>query len=135
MFKYIKYKLLEWKWEKILKSSRHSNWNMYWYWNDLDLDIEGRTPEEVLCGFPYIVEVGYDKLEVDYEPMFGPIHSCRNIEKWCSENCQDKVRWVWNTKFNHHMDQYLPIPARDVDFLTFGFKNERDYLWFLLKWL
>jgi hypothetical protein len=133
--KHIKYKLLEREWEKILRKSRHPSWDLYWYWNDLDLNCEGQTPKEVLAGFQYTVEVPFDKLDIHHDPMWGEIHRCETIEIWCRSNCQDKVRWVWNSRLKNHIEQYLPLPSTGIDFLTFGFKNEKDYVWFSLKWL
>jgi hypothetical protein len=134
MFKYIKYKLLERHWEKILKSSKFKTWEIYWYWNDLDMDPYATTAATALKGFEYIVEVPYEKLDVHFEPMFGQIHRCETLDKWCQTNCKGKVRWAWGSRFRDHNDQYHQYPTQGVDVLSVGFKNEQDYVWFSLKW-
>lgn len=133
-FKYIKYTLLERRRDKILKDSKFNNWDMFLYWDDLDMNYFGNTPKESLCGFNYIVEVPFSKLDVNFNPMFGPVHSCTTIEEWCINNCKDKVRWVFSTRFKDHMDQYMPFPSHNTDILSMGFKNEKDFVWFSLKW-
>jgi hypothetical protein len=134
MFKYFKYKLLERRWEKILKNSHFNSWDTFLYWDDPDMNYFGNTPEESLCGFNYIIEVPFEKLDVIYTPMFGPMYSSATIEEWCKNNCKDKVRWVFSTKFKDHMDQYKPFPQHDTDIVSMGFKNEKDFFWFSMKW-
>jgi hypothetical protein len=135
VFKLIKYRLLERRWEKILKDSTFGTWDMYVYWNDVDMNYNGSSAEECLVGFEYTADVSASKLDVNYDPMFGPIHSCDTLSKWVDCNCKDKVRWVWNSRFIRRMDFSIPhrFPKKS-EALTVGFKNEKDLVWFSLKW-
>lgn len=134
MFNYLKYKYLEWRWDRVLKRSYCSSWESYFRMNDPDYYAPGRTVKDQLFGYPYIALVDYNKLPVRFDPLFGPIEHCEEIIAWCNRNCRKKFRTHWERVIMDHEGQYLPNGIGGTDELFFGFKDERDYFLFLLRW-
>jgi len=135
MFKFLKYRFLEWKWERILKNSGQRTWTNYFYHNDPDFNARGQTVGEQLVGYPYIAIVNRSNLETRFEPMWGPIEHCSSIINWCNANCRRKYRAHWERVIKDHYDQYTPNGIGGTDELVFGFKNERDFIMFTLKFV
>lgn len=131
---WIKYRYLEWRWDRILRKSGYETWQQYFRANDPDYDIRGRTVTEQFKGYPYVVRVDYAKLSTRFDPLFGPIEHCEEIIEWCKQNCRGKYRNEWERVVMDHAGQYLPNGIGDSDELFFGFKDERDYLMFVLRW-
>jgi hypothetical protein len=66
--------------------------------------------------------------------MFGPIKNCKEMLEWCNANCRSKYRNHWERVIVDHAGQYLPNGIGGTDELFFGFKDERDYILFTLRW-
>ena len=131
---WIKYRILEWRWDRILKREGYRNWETYFYVNDPDYYAPGRTVRDQLHGYPYVALVPYLALETRFEPMFGPIEHCNHIVEWCKQNCRGKFRAHWERVIQDHAGQYLPNGIGGTDELFFGFTDERDYILFTLRW-
>lgn len=131
---WIKYKFLEWSWDRALKRSGCRTWEFYFRVNDPDFYISGFTVKDQLFGYPYVALVDYKKLSLRFDPMWGPIEHCEEILDWCYKNCRAKFRPHWERVTMDHEGQYLPNGIAGLDELFFGFKDERDYMLFLLRW-
>lgn len=131
---WIKYKYLEWKWDRILKRSGHGSWEQYFRWNDPDFNLRGRTIKQQFCGYPYVALVNYKHLDSYIDAMWGEIWYGKKVDDWCMKNCRGQYRWHWERVIMDHMGQYEPNGIAGIDELFFGFKDERDYTLFLLRW-
>lgn len=131
---WIKYKYLEWRWDRILKKSGHRTWHRYFYANDPDYYAPGYTIRDQLHGYPYIYKVDYQSLPIQFDPMLGPLKNCEKMIEWCNKNCRKKYRTHWERVVMDHEGQYLPNGIGGTDELFFAFKDERDYLMFVLRW-
>jgi len=131
---WIKYRILEWCWDRILKKSGHHHWESYLRYNDPDFNIRGLTVRDQLFGYPYVAVVNYKHLEARVDAMWGEVWNGSRVEEWCKENCRNKYRWHWERVIQDHAGQYLPNGIGGTDELFFGFKDERDYLMFTLRW-
>jgi hypothetical protein len=131
---WIKYRYLEWRWERMLAQRSYSSWEQYLRRNDVDFDICGKTVREQFCGFAYVAKVDHCNLETHFEPLWGPVEYSSHILEWCEHNCRGKYRHHWERVIQDHNDQYLPNDIGGTDELFFGFKDERDYLMFVLRW-
>ncbi len=74
----------------------------------------------------------------DYGPG-GVVYGHTEIHQWAEANCQDKVRFDFlrvNKSDHNRMGTYNcdtdEISGQDLVFVAF--KNEQDYLMFLLRW-
>lgn len=130
----LKYKFLEWKYDRILKRSGHTSWERYFRANDPDFFIRGQTIKEMFAGYPYVARVDYKHLEYTVDGMWGEIWNGDNVLNWCNTNCRGKHRWQWERVITDHMGQYAPDGIAGSDELFFGFKDERDYFLFILRW-
>lgn len=131
---WIKYRYLEWQWDRVLKKSGCKSWESYFRWNDLDFVPWGQTVKDQLHGYPYIALVPFKNLETTFDPLWGPIDHANHIKGWCDKNCRKKYRWHWERVIQDHAGQYLPNGIGGTDELFFGFKDERDYILFTLRW-
>jgi hypothetical protein len=131
---WIKYRYLEWQWDRVLKKSGHTHWESYLRYNDPDFNIRGRTVREQFSGYPYVAVVDYQHLEARVDAMWGEIWNGSTVEDWCKKYCKGKYRWQWERVIQDHEGQYLPNGLGDTNELFFGFKLERDYLMFTLRW-
>lgn len=131
----IKYRYLEWCWDRHLKHSGYSNWYNYLRANDVNYFAAGRTVRDQLFGYEYIAKVDYTKLPTRFDPLFGPIEHCEEMVEWCNTNCRGKYRNHWERVIQDHDGQYLPNGIGGTDELFFAFKDERDYIMFTLRWV
>lgn len=131
---WIKYRYLEWRWDRVLRKSGHRTWYSYLRANDLDFNLSGYTVRDQFCGYSYIATVPYWKLPTRFDPMFGPIEHCEHMLAWCEKNCRGKYRNHWERVIKDHAGQYLPNGIGGTDELFFAFKDERDYILFTLRW-
>ncbi len=130
----IKYRYLEWQWDRVLRNSGHQHWENYFRANDPDYNPAGHTVRDQLHGYPYIAVVDYRNLDFRVVPMWGEMWYGDTVNKWCEKNCRDKFRWHWERVIQDHKGQYLPNGIGGIDELFFGFKLERDYIMFTLRW-
>lgn len=130
----IKYRFLEWQWDRILKKSGHHHWESYQRYTDIDFYAPGYTVKDQLVGYPYINVVPYQHLDCNVDPMWGPLWSGSTVNEWCKKHCRHKYRWHWERVIMDYNGHYLPNGIGGTDELFFGFKDERDYLLFVLRW-
>ncbi len=130
----IKYRFLEWRWDRALKRSGWKSWEAYFRANDPDYYAPGRTVKDQLFGYSYVAQVDYKKLPIRFDPLFGPIEHCEEMVEWCNRHCRKKFRTHWERVIMDHEGQYLPNGIGGTDELFFGFKDERDYILFTLRW-
>lgn len=130
----IKYRFLEWQWDRVLRRNGYTDWKNYFRATDPDYDPAGRTVRDQLCGYPYVAPVPLCHLETVFEPFWGPVERCNHIVEWCEQNCSHRFRHHWERVIQDHRGQYLPNGIGGADRLFFGFKDERDYLMFTLRW-
>lgn len=131
---WIKYKFLEYKWDRVLKRSGCDNWEIYFRKNDLDYWYRGQTVKEQFCGYPHVALVSYKHLECNIDTMWGEMWNGNAVAEWCKQHCRGKFRWQWERVTVDHLGQYTPNGVGGTDELFFGFKDERDYMLFLLRW-
>lgn len=131
---WIKYRYLEWQWDKVLHKSGYIFWEVYLRVNDPDYNPAGRTVKDQLHGYPYIAVVPFCHLVTTFQPLWGPIENSDHIREWCDKNCRKKYRWHWERVIIDHEGQYLPNGIGGTDELFFAFKDERDYIMFTLRW-
>lgn len=131
---WIKYRYLEWRWDRALEKSGCGSWENYFRRTDPDYYALGHTVKDQLFGYPYIALVPFKNLETTFVPLFGPIEHANHIKAWCDKNCRKKYRLHWERVIQDHNGQYLPNGISGYDELFFGFKDRRDYTLFTLKW-
>ena len=134
MLKYTKYRYLEWRQDRVLKKSGHTSWGSYLRHNDPDFNIRAYTVRDQFCGYPYVSAVPFKHLDCNVDPMWGPLRSGSTVNEWCKKHCRHKYRWQWERVIMDHNGHYAPNGIGGADELFFGFKDDRDYTLFLLRW-
>ncbi len=125
IFKIIKYRYLEWKWDRVLKQSGCSDWRSYFLVNDYDYDQKGKTVRERFIGYPYIIKLPYESMKYSFHSFFGPTIDVTTIDTWCRENCRGKYRYFVQETLD---GQGLPF----FEDCYFGFQREEDCILFSL---
>ncbi len=134
IFKFIKYRFLEWHWDRVLKRSGHLSWHSYLRWNDPDFNVRANRMCDQFHGYPHVVVVPYKYLEFKVDPMWGEVYYGTQVNDWCSKNCRGKYRWQWERVSMDHWGQYVADGIGGIDEFFVGFKDERDYFMFILRW-
>jgi hypothetical protein len=127
-------KIKEWQDGRFLKKHGCDSWEVYHHRFDPDIIRVSTRIKDFYHGYPYIYcfenhnhDVYYLDIAVDGTSM---------LSKWCKANCKDKFR------FDFHRVMKAPSTGNEWavnelgggDYIFAAFKNERDYLMFLLRW-
>ena len=131
----IQKRLKNWQETRFLRKHGCKTWEQYLRITDPDYDARAQTVKSQFVGYPYLAHVNYTRVPVQFDPMFGDIPDCKEILDWCETNCRHKYRNEWERVIQDHFTgEYMPNGIGGTDELFFGFKDERDYLLFTLKW-
>lgn len=132
---WVKYKLLEWHWDRILRKSKHGTWERYFYFNDPRFDPGGLNIREQLFGYPYIAKADYSKIPLIDMGFFGVVEDSDVILAWCERYCQGKYKLRWEHVTLDSKGNYcISNPFDGKIELFVGFENEGDRTFFTLKW-
>ena len=126
---------------KLFKKERVTTWERYFRKNDILIDRRANDIGTFYKLYPHIAifestsiftncndwQIGFDEAKV-----------------WCRNNCKGIWRWDFHrvitqerihpdTKVLYEYKSFNEIGGTDV--LSFAFTNEKDYIWFKLKWL
>ena len=120
----------------ILKKHRCSTWREYYLRNDPRLNIYADRISEWYNDYKYVT--AFEHSNVDPWIRFGSwLEGLTEIRDWCDKNCkgrwrEDIHRVYKNSQGNAEPEFVLNEMASDV--LFFAFTDEKDYIWFKLKW-
>jgi hypothetical protein len=134
----LKARLRKWKSDRFLKKHGCSYW---WQYNKrYDTDYKGHATriEDVYHGYPY-VHCFVDRKHYAYEILYdygpgGYRDGIHDIMEWCSKNCDDKFRFDYQRVLQTHDGKWETNEIAGGDYLFATFKDEKDYLLFLLRW-
>ncbi len=131
---WIKYLILERRWDKVLRNSGYQHWEQYFRANDPDYRPAGRTVKDQLHGYPYIAVVDQRHLDSHIDATWGELWNATTVKEWCDRNCQGKYRWHWERVIQDYAGHYQPNGIGGTDEVFFAFKLEQDYVMFMLRW-
>jgi hypothetical protein len=72
------------------------------------------------------------KLRGDYGPG-GLIYGFHHMEVWCDDNTKHKFRTDGLRLFKNQNEWHINEIGGEGR-VVFAFKDERDYVWFMLRW-
>jgi hypothetical protein len=137
----IKYLYLEWSWDRVLKRSGCASWESYFRKNDPDFNVHAKTVKQQFAGYPYVAQIPESRVDLVIDPWFGVIRNVETLYKWCAHNCSKKHRLEWIKVVHNQNDDWYIVDSlyRHANFAHeahafVGFKDERDFLIFTLKW-
>lgn len=136
---HIQQRYRDWQDRRFLKRHYCDNWRQYHHRYDSDISRGSSLSRDWYRGYEYVhcfesYEHYAYKLLLDYGPG-GHKNGFDAIYEWCDANCQGKWRLDIHEVFwhDHEQDWYINnISGRDLVF--FAFKDEADFLHFLLRW-
>jgi len=103
----IKYRFLEWRWDRVLKRSGFQSWQSYLRWNDPDFNSRANRVCDQFHGYLYVAVVPYKYLDFMVDPMWGNVTYGTRVNAWCSENCRGKYRWQWERVTMDYTGKYI----------------------------
>lgn len=125
-----------WKDACFLKRHGCETWEQYNRKYDSDCDKFAQTPRQYFKGYSRV----YAMTDLTHSMYFSDIayDGYYVINKWLKQNCTGKhridiLRVVYDSDHSSVGDMYInEIGGRDFYFIAF--KDEKDYLLFLLRW-
>lgn len=133
----LKARYRRWRAARKLKKSGYASWALYRHYRDPDVIVCADKITDFYNGYPFICcfedrsHYAYELL-ADYGPG-GLIFGQDRIMAWCEENSKSKYRFdchrVSKRNGEWHFDE---MGGGDFEFAAF--KDERDYIMFLLRW-
>lgn len=133
MFKLIdllKKHLSDWREERYLEKHGCANWKEYYYKYDGDINKRAGTAKQFYKDYPFVYCYDYNHQNVYYE-NYELQHE--QIKDWCKDNCEGK----WRSDRLRGIVVGEECILHDVggyDNMFYAFKQESDYLWFLMRW-
>ena len=134
----LKARYRRWRAARKLRKSGYASWALYRRHCDLDIEWYTHRITDFYKGYPFVYcfedrnnHYAYE-LIADYGPG-GLIFGQDRIMAWCEENSKSKYRFdcqrVSKRNGEWHFDE-----MGGGDFIFAAFKDERDYIMFLLRW-
>jgi hypothetical protein len=127
-----------WRAKRKLERSGYTSWREYRHYRDPDVVVHADKITHFYHGYPFVYcfedrsHYAYELL-ADYGPG-GLIFGQDRMTAWCEENSKSKYRFdchrVSKRNGEWHFDE---MGGGDFEFAAF--KDERDYVLFLLRWL
>jgi hypothetical protein len=112
--------------KRFLETHGCKTWRQYERKHDSDIGPLARVIKNYYHGYPHVWGVPVDN--------HHPIHTIDKMEKWCEQNCQGKWRNDWHRGFYDNYGNFEINIIGTGDHMFFAFKDERDYIWFTLRW-
>jgi hypothetical protein len=124
-------------------------WNDYRHWRllkklgwtqkdfdlhtDPDYNMRASRVKDIFQGYPYIHT--YELPSGSPWNEFGDwLEGLTVINGWCDASCKDKWRENIHRVMQDERSDWVINELGGSDMLFFAFKNERDYLMFVLRW-
>ena len=143
MFQLLKQQWRAWRDRRFLKRHRCDSWKQYHRIYDPDYNCRAHRIRDFYHGYPYVYcfedynHYSY-RMIADYGPA-GCKWGYNVIHQWTEEHSQDKARFDFLrvTKFDHNRLGTYDYDINDIggqDLVFAAFKNEQDYLHFVMRW-
>jgi hypothetical protein len=143
MFQRLKQQWQAWRDRRFLKRHRCGSWAEYHRIYDPDYNCRASRIRDFYHGYPYVYcfedykHYSYQMI-ADYGPA-GCKWGYNVIHQWTEEHSQDKARFDFLrvNKSDHDRIGTYDYDINDIagqDMVFAAFKNERDYLVFIMRW-
>jgi hypothetical protein len=125
----------EWKDSRFLKRHGCNSWKEYNRKYDLDYNPRATRLKDFYHGYPYFYCFENHEHDVYYWDL--GLNGAYFVDKWCRENCTGKYRFDFHRaiKAPWYDNEWSINEIGGGDYIFVAFKNEQDYLLFLLGWL
>lgn len=134
MIKELKARWKGYKEKKFLETHGCKTWREYERKHDPDVGYIARWAHTFYHGYPCILPIEPQGLR-DYG--FSGVHPYHDLVdqmmEWCDQNCKGKWRNDWHRGY-WDMNGNYEFNSFGGDIMFFAFKEESDYMWFVLTW-
>lgn len=118
--------------ERFLKKNGCSSEEEYSRRFDPDINSREDNIARFYRGYPYVF-VFTDPLGDIWTKHGDWLQGLRVIREWCDENIAHKYRHDIHRAMRSHWEGWT-MNELATDYVFFAFKDEKDYLWFSMKW-
>ncbi len=133
MISYLKQKYLNWKEKRFLKYHMCVDRAQYERRYDPDYNMRASKVKDYYHGYPYV----HCFTDREHTVYFWDLGWDGNyvIHTWCKENCKDKFRMDFlRVGKNRYTQEWEFDEFCGGDYIFIAFKDERDMMWFKLRW-
>lgn len=101
---------------------------------DIDYSIRSSEIKKIYFGYPYVYCLTdnnhpiYNWNKTDYNDTLV------TIDNWCEKNLADKFRFDFHRVSKNYFNEWVIDEIGGGDYIFAAFKNEKDYVRFLLRW-
>lgn len=129
----LKYKYGIWKEKRFLKKHGFENRRQYDRFHDPDYNIRATHIKDYYHGYPFVY-CFTDRSHTIYEEDIW-YSGMITIHKWCDNNLSDKFRMDFlRVVKDEYTKEWHINELGGGDYIFIAFKNEQDYIHFLLRW-
>lgn len=123
-----------WREKRFLETHGCKTWREYERRYDPDIGPMARCAHTFYHGYDHLFPLEPHGLK-DYGLLVLPYHDLiEKMVEWCEQNCQGKWRNDWHRGFWDQQGNYEFNGIGGGDLMFFAFKEEADYVWFMLVW-
>jgi hypothetical protein len=137
---YLRSRIKFWRDNRFLKRHGCDTWEQYNYLFDPDREVRCARVKDYYRGYPYW-HVFDNRKHYCYDLLYdlgpgGYRMGYHDVMAWCDAKCQGKHRFDFMRviKCPATANQWEQNELGGEDYIFAAFKNERDYLWFLMRW-
>lgn len=133
----VKTRFCNWREQRFLRKHGCDSWDQYHRVYDPDYNPRADKLRDYYHGYPYShVFNNYDhfcyEILADYGPG-GSFHGFHRMQAWCNDNTKHKFR-IDGLRLFKVENEWCINELGGGDRMVFAFENERDYVWFMLRW-
>ena len=128
----LKNRYLGWRENRFLKRHGCGNWKEYNRRYDPDYDVKASRIKSFYHGYSYIYCFeNYNHSVYDWNTHIDGMYV---IEEWCQLHCNEKFRFDGHRVIKSSDNQWEINELGGGDHMFAAFKDEKDYILFLLRW-
>ena len=124
----------QWKDRRFLKKHHCQTWEQYHRQYDPDINWRATRVRDFYAQYPYVHCFENRNHQIYHWDL--AYDGSREIVEWCEQHCKDKFRFdgLRAMKAPSTANQWEMNDLGGGDYYFVGFKNAKDYSWFLLRW-
>ena len=136
----LKLRYTSWKDARFLKKHHCDSWEQYRHRFDNDVCHRASRIVDYYPGYPYVYCLA-SRNHYAYELLYdngpgGYRYGYHDIIDWCRKHCKGKHRSDMHRVVNDlYFGEWIINEIGGGDHFFFAFKDEKEYNWFILRWV
>lgn len=108
------------------------DWEHYRRQYDADHNYRASRVKDYFHGYPYVYVFENHNHDIYYWDI--AVDGIYVASQWCEKNCKDKYRFDFLRVYQNYWGDWEINEIGGGDYIFAAFKNERDYMLFMLRW-